>query len=85
LLFARLPWLNPRLHPWRFTAAIGLLVGVLLVIAKMQEGLPPNIAIGLLVAGIFISVELGSTLMGFAIFGGYLGLRPPLLKKNLSV
>jgi hypothetical protein len=85
LLFARLPWLNPRLHPWRFTAAIGLLVGVLLVIAKMQEGLPPNLAIGLLVAGIFISVELGATLMGFAIFGGYLGLRPPLLKKNLSV
>lgn len=85
LLFARLPWLNPRLHPWRFTAAIGLLVGVLLVIAKLQEGLPPNLAIGLLVAGIFISVELGATLMGFAIFGGYLGLRPALLKKNLSV
>ncbi len=85
LLFARLPWLNPRLHPWRFTAAIGLLVGVLLVITKLQEGLPPSLTIGLLVAGIFISVELVATLMGFAIFGGYLGLRPALLKKNLTV
>ena len=73
-LFDRLPAVNPRLHPWRFTAALGLLVGVLLVVAQLQEGLPPSLGIGLLLAGIFISVELIATLMGFAIFGGYLGL-----------
>jgi hypothetical protein len=82
-LFARVPWLNPRLHPWRFTTTVGLLVGVLLVIAKLQEGLPPSLATGLLVMSIFISVELVATLVGFAIFGGYLGLRPPLTKKSL--
>jgi hypothetical protein len=42
----------------------------------LQEGLPPSLKIGLLVAGIFISAELAATLLGFAILGGYLGLRP---------
>jgi hypothetical protein len=84
LLFTHVPWVNPRLHPWRFTIAAGLLVGVLLVIAKLQEGLPPSLAIGVLVLGIFILVELVATLLGFALFGGYLGLRPTLIKKNLS-
>ncbi len=84
LIFAHIPWVNPRLHPWRFTTAIGLLVGILLVIAQLQEGLPPSLAIGLLVMGIFISVELVATLLGFAVFGGYLGLRPDLTMKKAS-
>jgi len=75
-------WLNPRQHPWRFTGTVGLLVGVLLVLAQLQEGLPPNLGIGLLVAGIFISVEFSATLVGFAVFGGYLGLRPSFKKKS---
>ena len=81
LLFARFPWVNPRLHPWRFTTAVGLLVGVLLVIAQQLEGPPPSLAIGLLVAGIFISVELVAALLGFTIFGGYLGLRPATIQE----
>jgi hypothetical protein len=84
MVFAHLPWINPRHHPWRFTAVIGLLVGLLLVIAQQLEGPPPSLGIGLLVAGIFISVEFVATLLGFAIFGGYLGLRPALIKKNPS-
>ena len=48
----------------------------------VQEGLPPSLKAGLLVAGIFISAELGATLLGFALFGGYLGLRPPFGKNN---
>lgn len=83
LLFAHIPWLNPRLHPWRFTGVVGLLVGMLLVIAQLQEGSPPSPVIGFLLLGIFISVELIAALLGFAIFGGYLGLRPALTKKNL--
>ena len=79
-LFTRLQWLDPRKHPWRFTGAVGLLVGVLLVLAQLQEGLPPSLAIGLLVMAIFISVEFVATLVGFAIFGGYLGLRPTIKK-----
>jgi hypothetical protein len=45
------------------------MLGILLVIAQLQEGLPPSFAIGLLVMSIFISVELVATLLGFAILG----------------
>ena len=81
-LFARLQWLNPRTHPWRFACTLGLLVGVGLTVAQLQEGLPPSLSIGLLVTGVFIAAELGATLLGFAIFGGYLGLRPSFNKNN---
>jgi hypothetical protein len=81
-LFARVPGLNPRLHPWRFAGALGLLVGAGLVLAQLQEGVPPNLRTGLLVAGVFLSAELIATLLGFAILGGYLGLRPSFSKRN---
>jgi hypothetical protein len=84
-LFAHLQWLDPHKHPWRFTGLVGLLVGVLLIIAQLQEGLPPSLAISLLVMGIFISVEFIAILVGFALFGGYLGLRPTFNKNNKSM
>ena len=77
-LFARMPAIDPRKHSWRFACAIGITVGVLLILGQLQEGLPPNAAAGVLVFSIFISVELVAALAGFAIFGGYLGLRPKL-------
>jgi hypothetical protein len=83
-LFARLQWLDPRKHPWRFTGAVGLMVGVLLILAQFQEGLPPSRGIGLLVMGIFIAVEFVAILAGFTIFGGYLGLRPTIKKVSES-
>jgi hypothetical protein len=81
-LFARVPWLDPRPHPWRFASTLGLLVGISLAIVQLQEGLPPSLEIGLLVAGIFIIGEFSATLLGFAIFGGYLGLRPSFHHSN---
>jgi len=75
LLFAKVQWLNPRIHPWRFACILGLLAGVGLALAQLQEGLPPSLNIGLILAGIFIFGEFGAILVGFAIFGGYLGLR----------
>jgi hypothetical protein len=83
-LFAQVEWLDPRKHPWRFAGVAGLLVGVLLVLAQLQEGPPPSLEIGLLVTGIFISVEVVASLVGFAIFGGYLGLRPAFKQKKQS-
>jgi hypothetical protein len=76
-LFARVPGLHPRTHPWRFVAASGLLVAAVLLLAQLQEGLPPTLEIGLLLTGIFVTAELGAALFGFTILGGYLGLRPP--------
>jgi hypothetical protein len=81
--FARVAWLNPRTHPWRFACALGLLVGAGLALAQLQEELPPSLMIGLLVTGIFISAELAATLLGYALFGGYLGLRPSLTKNRM--
>jgi hypothetical protein len=82
-LFARLSWLNPRTHPWRFACALGLLVGAGLVLAQLQEGLPPSLMIGLLVTGIFISAELAATLLVYALLGGYPGLRPAFIKNRI--
>lgn len=76
MLFSRLPWIDPRTHPWRFATVLGLLVGVGLLVAQLQEGLPPSLAAGLIVAAIFISAETSAALVGFAVLGGYLGLRP---------
>ena len=84
-LFARLQWINPRPHPWRFACALGLVVGIGLVLAQLPEGLPPSLRTGLIVMGVFISAELAATLLGFAIFGGYLGLRPVFNIKALPV
>lgn len=81
-LFRRAPWVNPRLHPWRFACLLGLLVGLGLVLAQLQEGLPPSLQVGLLVTGIFIGGEFSATLVGFALLGGYLGLRPPLRHRS---
>lgn len=75
-LFAPLPWLNPRRHPWGFACILGACVGVGLVLAQLQEGPPPSLQASLFLAGIFISAEFVATLAGFAMFGGYLGLRP---------
>jgi hypothetical protein len=77
MLFARMPWINPRRYPWRFAAALGLLVGVGLLLAQLVvEGPPPSLQTGAMVVGIFLSVELCAVLTGFAVLGGYLGLRP---------
>lgn len=81
-LFGKVQWLNPRAHPWRFACALGLLVGMGLGLAQLQEGLPPSLRIGLLAGGIFISAEFGAALLGFAVLGDYLGLHPPFSKSN---
>ncbi len=80
-LFKHAPWVDPRQHAWRFASILGLLVGVLLALAQLQEGLPPSLSVGLVTMSIFISVEFVATLVGFAILGDYLGLRPAFGKK----
>ena len=80
--FARLPWVNPRGYPWRFACALGLLAGAGLIAVQWQEGPPPSLRIGLLLAAIFLLSELVATLAGFALLGGFLGLRPPLRPRH---
>jgi hypothetical protein len=75
-LFRRALWLNPRTHPWRFAFTLALLAGVGLAVAQRLEGAPPSLQVGLLAAGILTSAETGAAMAGFALLGGYLGLRP---------
>ncbi len=77
-LFARLGWVDPRRHPWRFALALSLLAGLGLFAAHLREGLPPSLRIGLLLAGFFIGGESLAVMLGFVILGGFLGLRPAL-------
>lgn len=75
-LFAYLPFLNPRIHPWRFAAFAGVSAGLLLLAFQLREGLPASFLSGIAVGALFVLVELAATLAGFALFGGFLGLRP---------
>jgi hypothetical protein len=77
-LFARIAAFDPRRHPWRFAGATGIAAGACLCLAEMQEGLPPGVPVGLLATSIFLGGETLAVLLGFALLGGYLGLRPPL-------
>ncbi len=81
-LFSRAGWINPGVHPWRFAAGVGALGGILLNLAQLQEGLPPSLAIGILVTGIFFFGEFFAVLAGFALAGVFLGLRPPIISKK---
>lgn len=77
-LFARIASFDPRRHPWRFACAAGIAAGSCLCLAELQEGLPPSLPVGLLATSIFLAGETLAVLLGFALLGGYLGLRPPL-------
>jgi hypothetical protein len=79
-LFKRAALIDPRHHPWRFTSLVALLLGFFLMLAQFKEGLPPSLQIGLLTAAIFIAIEFSAILLGFAILGGYIGLRPAIWK-----
>ncbi len=78
LLLSRVPWLNPRLHPWRLACGVGILAGVGLAAAQLREGLPPSLKVGLEVTIVLAGGEFLVLLLGFALLGGYLGLRPPV-------
>lgn len=79
----RFAWLSPSTHPWRFVIGLGIALGLLIPIAEfIKEGLPDHFQLALLVIAIFLLGELGAILLGFLVFGGFLGLRPPLLRKN---
>jgi hypothetical protein len=78
-LWARLDWINPRFHSWRFFLLVALAAGIGLATAHgVLEGPPDNLRTAILVSSIFIGFETAAVLLSFLIFGGLLGLRPPL-------
>jgi hypothetical protein len=75
-LWARLGPLHPRRHPWRLAIACGILAGAGLALAHLQEGLPPSAPAGAVAAAILVAGEAVAVIAGFALLGGFLGLRP---------
>ena len=72
-------------HPWWSLALVATGGGVALVATDLlREGLPGDPGIALAVVTIFVTIETAAVLGGFFVFGAYLGLRPPLRRRDAS-
>jgi hypothetical protein len=83
----RLPFADPSTHPWIFALTFAVLLGfvvmgIILISERIKEGGPPNPMIGFLLAGIFFGGETIAILLSFLFLGGYLGLRPQIIKPS---
>ncbi len=66
---------SPRRHPWLFVATSSCALGVAMAASEfVHEGLPPNVAVGILVVAIFGAIVTVSGLVGYALVGRYLHL-----------
>jgi len=76
-----------RSTPYTFYVVTALVVGVAFTFVTFvgesrNEGLPSSFAAGLLFASLFIGVETVVFLACIMLFGGFLGLRPPLIRSE---
>lgn len=78
LIHSILHWLNPRRHPWNIVILLGVFMGIFLLLSDLiGEGGPPQLGRLALVAAIFIGVEFGGVLLGYALLAKPLGLFRP--------
>jgi hypothetical protein len=67
-------WLNPREHHWNLMLLAALGTGLLLIrMESLSEG-APNLAVILLVFGIYVGIEGAGVLLGYVLFNRYLGI-----------
>ena len=75
LLRSIIYWLNPRRHPWNLVILLGVCMGIALLLAEFSgEGGPPQLGRLALVASVFIGVEIGGVLLGYALLAKPIGL-----------
>jgi hypothetical protein len=83
VLGARFPglttWFDLRHHPWRFAASVAVVVGLGLAGGHaVSEGVSlHHLAGGLLAAALIAAIEALAVLLGFAVLGRFLAIRPP--------
>jgi len=70
-----LGWLNPRRHRWNLVILMAVAMGLLLVLVEaVAEGMAPNLSRALLVVGVYVSLEGAGVVLGYLLFGKYLGI-----------
>jgi len=68
-------WLNPRRHRWNLIILAAVAMGLLLVLVEAEaEGMAPNLGRALVVVGVYISLEGAGVVLGYLLFGKYLGI-----------
>jgi hypothetical protein len=72
-------WLDLRRHPWRFALSVATAAGLALATGHaLAKGVSARYLLGALHAAILIAaIETLAALLGFALFGRFLGIRPP--------
>ncbi len=70
-----LGWFSPRRHRWNLVILAAAAMGLLLVLAEVvAEGMSPNLGRALLVVGVYVSLEEAGVMLGYLLFGKYLGI-----------
>ena len=70
-----LHWLNPGRHPWNIVILLGVLMGIALLLTDLiGEGGPSHLGRLAFVARVFIGVEIGGVLLGYALLAKPIGL-----------
>ncbi len=72
-------WLDLRRHPWRFAVSVATVAGLALAGGHaLAEGVSARHLLGaLLVAALIATIETVAALLGFAVLGRFLRIRPP--------
>jgi hypothetical protein len=67
-------WFSPRKHRWTLVILAAVAMGLLLVVVEaVTEGISPNLGRGLMVVGVYVSLEGAGVVLGYLLFGKYLG------------
>ena len=75
LLHRLFSWLNPRNHRWNFIILIALgMGGSLMLVEALSEGTSTNTNVLILVLGVFLGLEGAGIILGYFLFGEFLGI-----------
>ena len=67
-------WFNPRKHRWNIVILVALGMGTALVMAEAIGEGAPNRSLIVLVLTVFIGIEGAGVLLGYVLFGQFLGI-----------
>jgi hypothetical protein len=70
-----LGWLNPRRHQWNLVILAAAAMGLMVVsVESLAEGMPTNLGRALLVVGVYVCIGGAGVVLGYVLFGKYLGI-----------